>query len=296
MHSDGGIVVTGNNDAGVNAEHVSGVTIPGNRSQFTNVRVAAPDRNPYAFDLGPWKPGAPLAVAAGNTYRAVEPSACTTGTWKRNAADLTAGAIFYRPCNVQVDAANNSTITSTFLTISDITLAANKGTIRPVAMTAAGVSFAAVNVVVEGQQACLTRTIRAVVCLTALGCVTLASCSEHRAAQCRDGGQGTALATVGGGRSSGFPDRSPIADATNHTVVLLVKYTQRESGFFPVTGTQVAVIRAGEDPVLREGELGNANLRIESVRRTAHSIRLTQGRYFLATGESDGPVEIRQCA
>ena len=93
-----------------------------------------------------------------------------------------------------------------------------------------------------------------------------------------------------------MPDRSTIFDATDREVVLLVQYTERESGGLPVPGTQVAVVRVGEEPVLVDGDLGAKNPRIESVRRKARTVHLTRGSYFLATGKADGPVEVRRCA
>ena len=140
----------------------------------------------------------------------------------------------------------------------------------------------------------INRSRRHVAILAALTATTLVGCSGHEtAAQCDDGSDGTLLATIGG--SSGDPDKTPVVDANNHTVKLLVIYTRRQSGLVPVSGTKVAVIPAGAEPILNDGELANGNKRTESVRRTPRAIRLSGGRYFLATGLSDGPVEVRQC-
>ncbi len=140
----------------------------------------------------------------------------------------------------------------------------------------------------------VTREMRAVGCLTALWCVTLTGCtSKQTASECGDGSKGTPMITLGG---RGVPARSTVIDATDHEVVLLVQYTERESGGLPVPGTQVAVVHVGEELVLVDGDLGAKNRRIESVRRKARTVHLTRGSYFLATGKADGPVEVRRCA
>ncbi len=137
----------------------------------------------------------------------------------------------------------------------------------------------------------LTRTI-GVATVAVLACFAAGCSSSRSSTECSDGSAGTVLATIGG---NGTPAQSPIIDATSASVELLVQYTERQSGLLPMLGTQVAVVLAGESPVLVDGDLGSANRRLESARRTPRSIRLAKGRFFLATGQSDGPVEIRRC-
>ena len=91
-------------------------------------------------------------------------------------------------------------------------------------------------------------------------------------------------------------ERSPAIDARLRTVVMLVRFDQRESGLLPVPGTRVAIVRGREDPVLVDDDLGNSNQRIESVRRTARTVRRSRGLFYVVTGKSDGPVESRGCA
>lgn len=125
--------------------------------------------------------------------------------------------------------------------------------------------------------------------------VLLASCTNHKSdtTGCPAGDEGAVIGTFGHG--DGQIERSPVFDATTHPVVVLVRYTQPQTGGLPNPGTQVAVLRNGHDPVLIDGDLATGNERIESVRRTPRRILLAKGKYYLLTGKSDGPVEIRQC-
>jgi hypothetical protein len=127
--------------------------------------------------------------------------------------------------------------------------------------------------------------------MTASG--AMSACGRQGTSTCPSGTKPMPFVNVGG---EGKPDRSPVIDSAE-PVTLLVRFTRPiPGGILPVTKSPFAVVADGSDPVLVGGVLGSANPRLEAAGTTLSRLKLPAGRYYLATGDLDGPIEVLKCS
>ena len=105
---------------------------------------------------------------------------------------------------------------------------------------------------------------RCLATITTVGLLTLASRGQEGLveATCPSGTSSRGLGTIGI-----ETPKSPIVDASEDKVTLLVRFNTNGLGSFPVGATSFAVVPEGQEPVLADGNLGSANKRLVGARR-----------------------------
>lgn len=130
VHSEGGIVLRGKGDNFTGGtEYVTAIDQGGGVGTIDPApEQVSPGGSPLVRSIAEFRPGGPVATAAGENYTAVDPSACIDGVWRPDQSSL--AGIVYVPCAVEISASGSS-VGATIAAEGSVQVSGSRVTLTP---------------------------------------------------------------------------------------------------------------------------------------------------------------------